>query len=339
MKPLFEDPPPFISEEIRRIVPPNEDVLIRVKSDVRRDGQFGERWVVVTTNRLALIGGAEELLDLPLSRIRKARAEVMVGGGLLIIERIGEPALQVPYTSSLAPAFGEMAVNLNLLLEGKPPALPTQWDAIRCHRCGRLLPERGGICPACIRKIDTLVRLLSYLRPYAKAALALVVVTLASTLLNLAPPLIIRHIIDDVLTSGGEIGLLFAFAGALLTISILAWCAGVARRWLNNSVGCRAGADLRMDLYRALQFLPLRFHEKRKVGSLVSRMTNDSELVEEYLCFDLPFILSNGLLFFGILILLFAMNWQLASLVVVPIPIIALVGSLLWKRLEGSWRK
>ena len=192
------------------------------------------------------------------------------------------------------------------------------------------LPERGGICPACIRKIDTLLRLLSYLLPYFKMAIALVVLTLASTLLDLAPPLIIRKIIDDVLTPHGEVGLLFPFAGALLGISILAWFAGVGRRWLNNSVGCRAAADLRMDLYRALQFLPLRFHEKRKVGSLVSRMTNDAELVEDYLSFDLPFVLSNGLLFVGILILLFVMNWQLACLVVLPIPIIVMVGSLLW---------
>ena len=339
MKPLFEDPPPGIADEIRRVVPPVEEILIQVKSDVGCDGRFGEPWVIVTPQRFALIDDGEEALHVPLNAIRKARAEAIIGGGRLIIERIREPAIQIPYTNSLVQTFGEVAVNLNLLLEGKPPALPTQFDATRCRRCGRLLPERGGICPACIRKIDTLLRLLSYLRPYAKMAIALVVLTLASTLLDLAPPLIIRRIIDDVLIQRGEIGLLFLFAGALLGINMLAWCAGVGRRWLNNSVGCRAAADLRMDLYRALQFLPLRFHEKRKVGSLVSRMTNDAELVEDYLSFDLPFILSNSLLFFGILLLLFVMNWRLACFVVLPIPVIVLAGSLLWRRLEGTWRR
>ena len=339
MNPLFENPPPIIADEIRRVVPPDDEILIQVKSDVGRDGRFSEPWIIVTAQRFALVGDGEDSLQAPLSSFRKARAEAMIGGGSLIIERNGDPAVQIPYTNSLAQTFGEVAVNLNLLLEGKPTALPTQFDATRCGRCGRLLPERGGICPACIRKIDTLLRLLSYLLPYFKMAIALVVLTLASTLLDLAPPLIIRHIIDDVLMPHGEIRLLFLLAGCLLGISTLAWFAGVARRWLNNSVGCRAAADLRMDLYRALQFLPLRFHEKRKVGSLVSRMTNDAELVEDYLSFDLPFVLSNGLLFVGILILLFVMNWQLAYLVVLPIPIIVIVGSLLWRRLESTWRR
>ncbi len=339
MRPLFESPCAAVSAKIGRLVPPDEEVIVQVKSDLGRDGKFGELWVVMTGRRVAVVDGGEESLQIPLSAIRKARAEALVGGGQLIIERKGEKSIQVPYSSSLVPVFGEVAVNLNLLLEDKPLALPTMIEATRCHRCGRLLPERGGICPACIRKIDTLRRLLRYLLPYSKLAVALLVVTTLSALLDLAPPLIIRHIIDDVLTPRAEIGRLILYAGALLAIAALAWCVGVARRWLSNSVGCRAAADLRMDLYRALQFLPLRFHEKRKVGSLVSRMTNDAENVEDYLSFALPFVLSNGLLFIGILILLFVMNWQLACLVVLPIPLIGVAGSLLWKRLEGSWRR
>ena len=339
MAPLLESPPASVAAWIAELVPAGEEVVIRVKSDLKSDGSFGEPWVVVTPNRFAVVDGGQESIHLALGLIKGVRVEALVGGGRLVVEGSNGLAIRVPYTSSLAQIFGEVALNIDLLRKNRPLALPTRIDATRCHRCGRLLPERGGICPACIRKIDTLKRLLSYVLPYSKMAITLLAVTTLSTLLDLAPPLIIRRIIDEVLIPRGEFSLLLLFAGALLAVSAVAWCVGVARRWLNNLVGCRAAADLRMDLYRALQFLPLPFHEKRKVGSLVSRMTNDAELVEDYLSFDLPFIIANGLLFFGILILLFVMNWQLACLVVLPIPLIAVAGSLLWKRLEGSWRR
>ena len=111
MTPLFENPPPIIADEIRRVVPPDDEILIQVKSDVGRDGRFGKPWVIVTPRRFALIGDGEESLHVPLNAIRRARAEAIIGGGRLIIERNGEPAMQIPYTNSLVHTFGEVAVN------------------------------------------------------------------------------------------------------------------------------------------------------------------------------------------------------------------------------------
>jgi len=98
-------------------------------------------------------------------------------------------------------------------------------------------------------------------------------------------------------------------------------------------------ADLRADLFRSMQFLPLRFYDKRKVGSLISRMNNDSDQVEGYLIFDAPFVLSNATMIVGILALLFYMNWQLTLYVLLPVPPILIGSSLIWNRLQGYWRR
>jgi len=96
---------------------------------------------------------------------------------------------------------------------------------------------------------------------------------------------------------------------------------------------------LRAELYRSLQFLPLRFYDKRKVGALISRMTNDSDLIEVYLLFDLPYIVSNSLMVVSILGLLFYMNWELTLYVLLPVPPIIFGSSLIWNRLQGYWRR
>ncbi len=201
------------------------------------------------------------------------------------------------------------------------------------------MPERGGICPACIRKSDTLQRLLRLFLPHKRAALTLVGLTLATALLGLAPPTITRFIIDDVLTVKGDASLLYQWVGVLLALNVTVMVADVVRRWLSNWVGFRAIEQLRGDLFEALQLLPIRFFDRRKVGSLISRMNNDSDLVEVYLIFDAPFVLSNAVMIVGILAILFSMNWQLALLVLLPVPPIVIGGSLIWNRLEGYWRR
>ena len=72
---------------------------------------------------------------------------------------------------------------------------------------------------------------------------------------------------------------------------------------------------------------------------MISRMTNDSDLVETYLIFDIPFIISNGLLIIGSLCMLFYYSWELTLLVLIPVPPIILGSSLIWGRMESYWRR
>ena len=94
---------------------------------------------------------------------------------------------------------------------------------------------------------------------------------------------------------------------------------------------------MRTDLFKALQYLPLRFYDKRKVGALISRMNNDSEMVEDFLLFDMPYIVSNAAMIVGILGLLFYMNWELTLYVLAPVPPIIIGSSLIWNRLQRFW--
>jgi ATP-binding cassette subfamily B protein len=182
-------------------------------------------------------------------------------------------------------------------------------------------------------------RLLGYMRPYRQRVLLLVLLTVGAALLSLVPPYLVKLIIDRALPDRQGFGLLAQLVAALAGLSALSWGAEVTRRWLNTWVGFRAIETLRVELFRSLQFLPLRFYDRRKVGSLISRMTNDSDLVEGFLLFDLPFVISNSLMVLGIIGLLLSMNWQVTIYVLLPIPPIIIGGSLIWGRLQGSWRR
>ena len=341
MSPFIEKMPRAVDDRLHIVKSSEEEVRIQVATDMADKERFEERWLVVTDQRWLLFreSDQEDVVQMPMDNVASARVESLVGGGRLEVEhKQGEPA-HLYYSNSLAPKFAEVAEGIKQLSQGQSLNLPNELERSRCERCGRMLPEKGGICPACIQKLDTLKRLVAYVKPYRFRAILLILLTIGVTLLGLVPPKLVQYIIDDVLTARAGFDLLGLLVGGLLGIAVISWIGEVVRRWLNTWVGFRAIEDLRAELYRALQFLPLRFYDKRKVGSLISRMTNDSDLIEIYLIFDLPYIVSNSLMVVSILGLLFYMNWELTIYVLLPVPPIIFGSSLIWNRLQGYWRR
>ena len=317
----------------------DEPALMHVATDLLPNRQFGRQWVVVTARRIILVphDGERDIVVVPMGEMAGVRTEEEVGGGCLAVDRQKEGPLFVPYTQSLISKFAEVAEGIRQLSEGKDLSLPEEVERARCDACGRLLPEKNGICAACIRKWHTLRRLLRFLTAQPWRLASVVILTLISTALELVPPKITQHIIDDVLTPRDNFNLLVWLVFGLLGARLLFCAAAVTTEWLSLRLGHRGVQDIRSDLYRKLQFLPLRFYDRRSTGSLISRMSNDSDRLEGFLASDLPLVVSKVLLFVGILGLLLATNWKLALLVLLPVPPIVLGGSRIWKRVMRHW--
>ena len=112
---LLESVDDQMKERIRRSLPADEDVLIRVFADLDLAGQYTTRWVVVTGQRILVVDQADGVVDVPVADVTAVRAEAMVGGGRLEVDRREAPTLLVPYTSSMAVKFSEVARGLEQL--------------------------------------------------------------------------------------------------------------------------------------------------------------------------------------------------------------------------------
>lgn len=341
MKPFMETLPSEVHIKLQRIKLPEEQVLFQVATDLINEQSFGEKWLIATDRHLLFIPteGVDSTVEVPLVAVQEAKTEELVGGGRLTLERkVGEPAY-LHYSSSLAPKFAEVAEGIQQLVKGETLELPTEVERTRCEKCGRLLAEKDGRCINCTKKRETFWRIVSYTRPYRLQLTLACLVMIVAALIELLPPLITQRIIDDILTPKSNYALLVQFVMALLGIRFLMWIFQVGRTAISSWIGFRAAEDIRAELYRVLQFTPLRFYDKRKVGNLISRMTNDAGLLEEYMIYDLPFLLSNALLLLGILALLLYKNWMLTMYVLLPVPAIVLGGALIWNRMERYWRR
>ena len=333
-----------LENRIREALSSEEEILICASTDLDARGCFGLQWVVVTRERLLVVPEAHEApVSVPIEEILECRTEPLVGGGRLEIERRGEPTVLVSYTDSEAVKFSEVARGLEQLRKGEAFEVNPNIDRLRCDKCGRLLPERNSICPACIRKGETLLRIAGYLSPYKLKAALLAFSSAAMAATELLPPLVTRYMVDDVLVpTGTNVGslddrarLLGLLVLALIGIRLLSWGAEWVHGWIMAWLGAQVTADIREQLYRRLEMLSLPFYDKRKVGTLISRATRDVGMLQDFLIDGLPYLIINGLMVMGILGFLVWLSWELSLYILLPVPILIVWGFVFWRRMRG----
>jgi len=346
---LLESIPHSVGAKLKGLLSTGEEELIRVFTDLNREGGFGIEWVIVTDKQLLIVPTTElnGTVEVPIEDLTLVQTEALVGGGRLSIERKDKPTITVPYSSSLAEKFSEVARGLEQLRKGETFLINTQLDRTRCEKCGKLLPEKNGICPACIRRLATLQRIASYLKPYKKYAILLVIVSLIEMGTAVIPPILYQQIVDDVLiTEEGNtdgmserLTLLGLLVLSLVGLRVLNWGMEWAHGWTVSWLGARITADIRNRLYQQLELLSLQFYDRRQVGAVMSRVTRDAGRLQEFLVEGLPYLILNALRIIGILGILFWKHWLLALLILVPIPFMMGWGVIFWKRMRFYFNK
>jgi ATP-binding cassette subfamily B protein len=346
---LLDAVPDPLREKIASACPSGEPELIRVYADMDPGLRFGRQWVVVTDRRVLVVpsSGPDGVVDIPLEAIAGVRTEALVGGSRLDIERTEAPTVSVTYSNSEADKFSEVARGIEQLRKGEPLRINVHRDRTRCDKCGRLLPEKNGHCPACVRRMATLKRIAGYLKPYKARAALLALVSILTTFTELVPPLLTKRIVDEVLvpTQGAPTDMDFRLAllgwlvlglfGLRFLTALGAW----ARGWVVSWVAARVTADIRSQLYRQLELLSLQFYDKRQIGSIMSRVTRDAGMLQDFLVDGMPYLLINGMLILGIMGFLLQMSWTLTLYILLPIPPLIAWGMIFWKRMRRYFVK
>ena len=357
-----------IETALREVGIPLDTVRFAAQSDLNPDGLFGESWFVLTdTEVLGLDAEGAVLHRVPYSEVVEVRSEAVVDGGILVLEMMGDTLDLIRYSNGLMPKFGYIAKFLSEEIEhhqGKRDEAP-MWEYEEeqkfCKACGLPLPDMFLPCPACTKKHRVMLRVLSYLKPHKARAAVVALLMLISTLIALVPPYFTRILIDDVLklnedlaaaqsTATTAIGRIFrSFETATVALGIAMACLVAAhilthildifRGRLAAWLTFRMTADIRDQIYERLHGLSLRFFDKRKTGTVISHITEDSTRLQWFLLDGLQFLVIDLLMLFGIGAFLFSMNWQLACFILIPIPLVVLGARWFWKKVRGLWHR
>jgi ABC-type multidrug transport system fused ATPase/permease subunit len=156
--------------------------------------------------------------------------------------------------------------------------------------------------------------------------------------MELVPPWVVKIIIDDVIQAK-HASLLPWVIGLLVVAYVLKNLFASLRIRLNNQLEQTVVHDLRRHIFSALQRLSITYFENRSTGEIMSRVTNDTEHVERIFIDGLEGMMTASLTLVGITGLLFMLNWKLAALSLLPIPLLALSASWFTSKVHGYYQQ
>lgn len=169
--------------------------------------------------------------------------------------------------------------------------------------------------------VKTLWRLIKYWRPYWPVVIMCslsVVVTLAFTL---GTPAVIQYAIDTGI-AGGDTQALLVSAGLIILLQAGRGMGTYGQVYLGEWLSQYGAYDLRNALFSKIQSLSFAFHDSSQTGQLMSRATADVESARSFLDVGLTRLVLFAGQFVGVSALMLLLNWQLAILIIITLPIL-----------------
>jgi ATP-binding cassette subfamily B protein/subfamily B ATP-binding cassette protein MsbA len=200
------------------------------------------------------------------------------------------------------------------------------------QRMAELPQERAGEGRKAAR------RLLAYLAPHRRELLLVLGLTLVAAAATAAAPVLIGRAIDEAIANR-DAAWLTQLMLWLLLVYLVGAAAGRTQFRLMGVIGQRTLARMRGEIFDSLQRLSLRFFDRQPAGDLMSRLTNDTDVLNQLFGQGLVQVLGSLLGLIGLLIAMVALDWHLALVSFAVMPLILLVTNLFARLSRRAFRR
>ena len=181
-------------------------------------------------------------------------------------------------------------------------------------------------------------RLLQYLRPYKWYVALAVIMSILVSGMEAVRPYFIKIAVDEHIANGDGHGLLMT---ALLFLGVMIFRGAIQylNTYLTQWVGQRTIFDLRTQIFAHLQRLGLKFYDRNPIGRLITRVTNDIEVLNDMFSSGIVMTFSDIFTITGILYFMFSMNWKLALISLSVLPLLFYGTFLFRKKAREAYRE
>jgi len=182
-------------------------------------------------------------------------------------------------------------------------------------------------------------RLLSYLRPYKNGLLPLAFFSvIIVTIIRLVIPILIGVYIIEAAIIGEDSKLLVWMVSVIAALYIVSYIINIYRiKWM-NMLGQGVIYDLRKHLFTHVQSLSHRFFDQRSAGSILVRIMNDINSLQELFTNGVINLLMDIIMLIGIIAILFTLSPELTLAVLVILPLMFFISTSLRKKIRRSWQ-
>ena len=239
--------------------------------------------------------------------------------------------------------LANIALGLNIYLQEK--FFPTS-DANEpfCPKCGRVYPFGLNHCIYCKKKKDSLKRLWGFTKNYRVFMLLQYLFLLLPILFDSINPMVFERIINDYLVPKNTDYKGFAFMILLVAgIYIIKTIFSMLEQYFNPIVAFGIGDNIRVQVYDKIQKLSIASASKKTTGSLITRVSSDTQEVQWFFSWGIPNFIRVILTAVVVFALMLIMDYKLTLLVLIPLPFIYVIKivtqHIIWPRYDKRWKQ
>lgn len=340
--------PNQLPAELERLVQerlPGEQIRIYALGDLDTTWRFAEHWLVVTDKHI--LKASPEQADPGEKRwslnthllAEVERFDLLEGLSTSRLHIVGKDDTlleSVQFTRRQGRAMGNLRFlaeqMIKRLKENAPATEPAAaFDPKAEYQDAVLQAVKDAKALLTMPKMGVIMRLLSYLKPHKKEVSIGIGLAVILTGLQLLPPYLTRILVDDILRplEKGPNPLAGRWLWTIIGGLAFIWGSGELLSFIRLRImaimGEKIAMRLRGDLYGHMQQLSLQFFAQRTTGSLVTRVTSDTDRMWDFITFGLLDIMGAFLQIIGVTIALFLQDWSLAFVVLLPLPIMTVM--------------
>ena len=180
-------------------------------------------------------------------------------------------------------------------------------------------------------------RLLKYLRPYRRVVAISILLLIIVSGLRLVGPYLTLVAIDQYIMTGDSAGLA-PIALLFLLVLLFQFGVGFVQTYLMNWTGQKIMYDLRMEIFTHVQKLHMGFFDRNPVGRLITRITNDVDVLNELFTAGVVSIFGDIFTLAGIVLVMLWLNWKLALVCFSVVPLLFVATMIFKIKVRGSYR-
>jgi len=350
--------PSRLPPELRRQIEHAWDgapVQLYALADLDQGLRLAESWLALGPRHFAVAkraGHGWEIRTVERTAVQAVReAPGLSANTLTVLGEPGEPALALlRYTHRQRRAFENIRFVLEEQIAGHERDVPSV-DADRVYADSIARPIREAQALVSGRQTAVIRRLLGYLKPYRRQLTLGMGAATVITLVSLVPPYLAGLLIDHVVrpAQAGTLPLARAWTIAWIAIAAMAvvylvkQAAAYVRLRLMAILGEWVARDLRDALYEHIQRLSLAFFSRKRTGSLITRVSADTDRLWEFLAFGIVDVSLSLVQLTGLGAVLLTLDWRLGLVMTLPVPLFCWViyrhGENIARLFIRAWRK
>ncbi len=330
-----------------------QTILAWAEFDLDPQNKYHQQFAVLTEKNLIVLDG-EGPRAIDLSRVGEAKIIEGLGVDRLQIISDGKLAAEMRYSRRQRRDMTRLQRKIDRRRPRKEgeAELPPEWLEVverreekseHCPKCGEVIPSYAeGACPRCLHKRKILWRLLDVAKPYRGRIRLSLILTVLTAGLGAAPTALQKFLIDraivpvvmdpktgkmveEAISTDVRLHRLAVWAIAFFVAIIVTEILGGTRLRILAMVGTQITADLRHMVYKHLHDLSLRFFSKRRTGSLITRVTNDTDRLWDFIVFGSVDLVRDVAMIVCYASVMFWFSWKLAIVALLPLPPLAVL--------------